>query len=131
MECVTRSIPGCGRPLTDDVAHRRRLARSVARWIVVGAGVGIVTSITLLAVGSPRTATDTAFALGILVAGFGVAAWSGTIALGNSIERLQEHRDSDSEWTQAGARQAFAVLTWVGFGWTVASVAASAVAVGV
>ena len=131
MGCATRSIPGCGRPLTDDTTRRRGLVRSVARWIAVGAGAGAAVSVVLLAVGSPRTATDTAFALGILVAGFGVTAWSGTLALGNSIERLREHRDSDSGWTQAGARQAFAVLSWVGFGWTVASIAASVAAVGV
>ena len=103
---------------------------TAVRWIAVGAGVGGVTSLGLLAVASPRGATDTAFALGTLLLGFGVAAWAGTVGFGDAIGRLQEYRDGDSGWTQTGARQAFAVLTWVGVGWTVAAVAASIAAVG-
>ena len=116
--------------MTDHATPGRELARGVIRWAAVGAGVGVAVSAGLLVVGSARAATDTAFALGILVLGFGVTAWSGTIALGNSIERMQERRDEESGWTQAGARQAFGVLTWVGLGWTAASIAASVVAVG-
>ncbi|SMP31003.1 hypothetical protein SAMN06265347_11735 [Halobellus salinus] len=97
----------------------------------VGVAVGVAASAGLLAVTSPRGATDTAFALGALVFGFGVTAWSGAIGLGESVERMQEYRDGESEWTQAGARRAFAVLTWTGFGWVIGSVAASIVAVGV
>ena len=92
---------------------------------------GVVVSVTLLAVTSPRGATDTAFALGALVLGFGVTAWSGTVGLGESIERMQSYRDGESGWTQAGAREAFAVLTWIGTGWALGSIAASIAAVGV
>ncbi|MBB6645228.1 hypothetical protein H5V44_02770 [Halobellus sp. MBLA0160] len=97
----------------------------------IGTGVALAASTGLLAVGSPREATDTAFALGALVLGFGVTAWSGAIGLGNSIERYQAYRDGDSQWTQAGARRAFAVLTWVGLGWALGAVAASVAIVGV
>ena len=114
-----------------DAAGVGVLARTAGRWVGVGAAVGLVASTGLLAVGSPRAATDTAFALGALVLGFGVTAWSGTVGLGNSIERLQEYRDGQSGWTRAGARQAFAVLTWVGIGWVAAAVTASIAAVGV
>jgi hypothetical protein len=115
--------------LTDRV-DPAEVVRPAARWIGVGVAVGVVASAGLLAVSSPRSATDTAFALGALVLGFGVTAWSGAIGLGNSIERMQEYRDGESRWTQAGARRAFAVLTWVGLGWAMGSVAASVAAVG-
>jgi len=160
------------KPLTDDV-DLTEVVRSAGRWIGIGVGVGLATSVGLLTVSSPRGATDTAFALGVLVLGFGVTAWSGAIGLGlatsvglltvssprgatdtafalgvlvlgfgvtawsgaiglgNSIERMQEYRDGESRWTQAGARRAFAVLTWVGLGWAIGSVAASVAAVGI
>ncbi len=114
--------------MTDGV---RGGVRAAAYWVAVGVAAGVVASAGLLAISSPKGATDTAFALGALVLGFGVTAWSGAIGLGNSIERLQEYRDGESRWTQAGARRAFAVLTWVGLGWVVGSIAASVAAVGV
>ena len=116
--------------MTDGVGPAE-VVRPAVRWIGVGAAVGVAASIGLLAVTSPRGATDTAFALGALVLGFGVTAWSGAIGLGDSIERMQEYRDGESRWTQAGARRAFAVLTWTGFGWVIGSIAASIAAVGV
>ena len=117
--------------MTDAPRAYRRLACRAARWVTIGAGAGVVVSVTLLAVTSPRGATDTAFALGALVLGFGVTAWSGTVGLGESIERMQSYRDGESGWTQAGAREAFAVLTWIGTGWALGSIAASIAAVGV
>jgi hypothetical protein len=116
--------------LTDDIGSRGAV-RTAARWIAIGLGIGVAVSVGLFPVSSPRGATDTAFALGALVLGFGATAWSGAIGLGNSIERMQEYSDGESRWTQAGARRAFAVLTWVGLGWSAGSVAASIVAVGV
>lgn len=84
----------------------------------------------LLAVRSPKTATDTAFALGALVFGFGIATWSGTVGFGDSMTAVQARLGSDSGWTRRGARRAFAVLTWVGTGWTAAAVLASLALVG-
>jgi hypothetical protein len=108
----------------------RATGRSAGRWIARGAALGLAVAVLLLAVASPRKATDTAFALGALVLGFGVTAWSGTVGLGESLTEVQRHLSSDSGWTQAGARRAFAVLTWVGTGWTLASVVFSVALVG-
>jgi len=117
--------------LTDAPDTPQGLVRRAGRWIAAGVAVGVVVAAGLLAVTSPKGATDTAFAFGVLVLGFGVTAWSVTVGLGESIERMQAYRDSPSRWTQAGARQAFAVLSWIGLGWTVGSIGASIAAVGV
>ena len=103
----------------------RTLVVAAARWIGGGAAVGVVVSLALLAVASPKGATDTAFALGALVLGFGVTAWSGAVGLGATIEGMQQHLDVSSAWTEASARRAFFVVSWTGAGWVLGAVAAS------
>lgn len=119
-------------PSTDRPLARAALALAAAalRWLAVGAVVGVVVSAALLSVSTPKGATDTAFALGALVLGFGVFAWSTAVGLGRTIEGMQEQLDADSRWTEAGARQAFFVLSWTGAGWVLAA-AATSVALGV
>ncbi len=132
------SIPGCEMPSTDSddrvpraaLGHTRRLVIAAARWAAVGAALGVAVSLGLLLVWTPRAATDTAFALGALVLGFGVTAWSAAVGLGRTIEGMQDHLDVSSGWTEAGAREAFFVLSWTGAGWVVAA-AASSIALGV
>jgi len=108
----------------------RALVVAAARWLLAGAAAGVAVSLSLLAVWSPRAATDTSFALGALVLGFGVTAWSTAVGLGRTIEGMQEQLDVSSGWTEASAREAFFVLSWTGAGWAVAA-AASSVALGV
>lgn len=103
----------------------RRLVIAAARWVAVGAVLGAVVSLALLTVWTSRTATDTAFALGALVLGFGVTAWSTAVGLGRTIEGMQDHLDVSSGWTEASAREAFFVLSWTGAGWVVAAAASS------
>lgn len=121
--------PSTDRPLTRAALA---LATAALRWLAVGAVVGVAVSAALLwGWGStPRGATDTAFALGALVLGFGVLAWSTAVGLGRTIEGMQEQLDVNSRWTEAGARQAFFVLSWTGAGWVLAA-AVTAVALGV
>ncbi|WP_336035401.1 DUF7268 family protein [Halobacterium yunchengense] len=118
---------GSSRPRAE---RYRALAVGAARWALVGAAVGAALSAALLAVWSPKAATDTAFALGGLVLGFGVTAWSTSVSLGRTIEGMQDRLDVSSGWTEAGARQAFFVLSWTGAGWVVAAALAS-IALGV
>ncbi len=103
---------------------------AAARWAATGAALGVAASLALLAVTTPKGATDTAFALGALVLGFGVTAWSTAVGLGATIEGVRSYLDVSSGWTEAGAREAFFVLSWVGAGWAVAAAAVS-VALGV
>ena len=122
-------------PSTDGVAdglaiYARHVARAAATWVARGVACGVVLSLLLTLAVSARGATDTAFALGALVLGFGVTAWSGTVGMGESLTRLQELTAGDSGWTQVGARRAFAVLSWLGGGWTVGATVASVVLVG-
>ncbi|ELZ61597.1 hypothetical protein C467_01151 [Halorubrum hochstenium ATCC 700873] len=84
----------------------------------------------LLAFRPPKPATDTSFALGALVLGFGVTAWSSAVGLGRTIEGLQARLDVASDWTEASAREAFFVVSWTGTGWAVAATLTS-IALGV
>ncbi|WP_210408938.1 DUF7268 family protein [Halorhabdus rudnickae] len=107
-----------------------RSVRAAARIVLAGIAVGIGASLALLAVDTPKGATDTAFALGALIFGFGLTTWAGAVGLGETIERMHEYADTDSGWTEAGARRAFATLTWFGSGWLFGAVG-TAIAFGV
>jgi hypothetical protein len=104
--------------------------RTVARYVGGGGLLGLVVAGVLLPITGPQRATDTSFALGVLLFGFGVATWGGTVGFGDSMSTVQRHLGGESEWSREGARQAFAVLTWVGAGWTGAAVGASILLVG-
>jgi hypothetical protein len=108
----------------------RPFGRTVARWVGVGAFLGLAVAGLLLPIAGARGATDTSFALGALLFGFGVATWGGTVGFGDSMSAVQTHLGGESAWSRGGARQAFAVLTWVGAGWTGTAVAASILLVG-
>ncbi|WP_222917782.1 hypothetical protein [Natrinema sp. SYSU A 869] len=107
------------------VERTRRLVVAATRWVAVGAVLGAVISLGLLVVWTPRAATDTAFALGALVLGFGVTAWSTAVGLGRTIEGMQDHLDVSSGWTEASAREAFFVVSWTGAGWVIAAASSS------
>ncbi len=111
-------------------ASLHELAARAGRWALRGAAIGVTLSLALLAVTSPKGATDTAFALGALVLGFGVFAWATAVGLGETLRGVQAYVDVGSAWTEAGAREAFFVLTWTGAGWAFAA-AVTSVALGV
>lgn len=126
-------MPSTDSPVTVSPVRRerlRRLAVAAARWVAVGAGLGVTVSLGLLVIWTPRNATDTAFALGALVLGFGVTAWSTAVGLGQTIEGMRDRLEVRSDWTEAGAREAFFVLSWTGVGWIVAA-AISSIALGI
>ncbi|WP_211194940.1 DUF7268 family protein [Halorhabdus amylolytica] len=107
-----------------------RSVRAAARIVLAGIAVGVVVSLALVSIDTPKGATDTAFALGALVFGFGLTTWAGAVGLGETIERMHEYADTTSRWTEAGARRAFATLTWFGSGWLFGAVG-TAIALGV
>lgn len=117
------STRGCVRPLTDRTV--RSVASASIRWIAIGVCAGVVTSLALQTITTPTDAIDTAFALGALVFGFGLTMWAVAIGSGDTIERMHAITDADTGWTQAGARQAFAVLSWLGSGWLFGATAMS------
>jgi len=110
-----------------DAATLRELAVRAGRWTLRGAAVGVAVSLALLAVTSPKGATDTAFALGALVLGFGVFAWATAVGLAETLAGVQSYVDFGSAWTEAGAREAFFVLSWTGAGWAFAAALVSVV----
>ncbi|CQH44547.1 uncharacterized protein HHUB_1062 [Halobacterium hubeiense] len=114
----------------EDSASPRELVVRAGRWTLRGAAVGIAVSLALLVVTSPKGATDTAFALGALVLGFGVFAWATAVGLGETLRGVKQYVDVGSAWTEAGAREAFFVLSWTGAGWAFAA-AVTSIALGV
>ncbi|WP_323173974.1 hypothetical protein [Natrialba sp. PRR66] len=117
---------GSGSSLSETRVERtRRLVVATASWIAVGAALGTVISLVLASIWTPRTGTDTAFALGALVLGFGVTAWSTAVGMGRTIEGMRDRLDVSSDWTEASAREAFFVVSWTGAGWVVAAAACS------
>ncbi|OYR56592.1 hypothetical protein DJ71_26565 [Halorubrum sp. E3] len=109
----------------------RPSGRTIGRWVGVGGLLGVVVAGVLFPFAGARRATDTSFALGALLFGFGVATWGGAVGFGDSMSAVQDHLGGESEWSREGARQAFAVLTWVGAGWAGTAVAASILFVGI
>ncbi|MDB2225850.1 hypothetical protein PM076_15915 [Halorubrum ezzemoulense] len=109
----------------------RPSGRTVAWWVGIGSLLGLVVAGTLFPFVEARRATDTSFALGVLLFGFGVATWGGAVGFGDSMSAVQSHLGGESAWSREGARQAFAVLTWVGAGWAGTAVGASILLVGV
>ncbi|MGQ3328552.1 MULTISPECIES: DUF7268 family protein [Halorubrum] len=109
----------------------RPSGRTIGRWVGVGGLLGVVVAGVLFPIAGAKQATDTSFALGALLFGFGVATWGGAVGFGDSMSAVQDHLGGESEWSREGARQAFAVLTWVGAGWAGTAVAASILFVGI
>lgn len=72
--------------------------------------MGLTVSGTLLA------ATETTFAVGALVLGFGVLGWSGSVMAGRGMENLQRHLDMETNWTEMDSRRAMARITGFGAG---------------
>lgn len=115
---------------TDDprgpTSKRRSLRRNPKRLVhdprlralLLGFVLGIVAVPAFIGLAElpPREATSTAFALGALVLGFAVISWTGAVMLGPAVESLHDYMDLASGWTEASARQAFAILSALGFG---------------
>ena len=108
----------------------RPSGRTIGQWVGVGGLLGLAVAGVLFPIAGAKQATDTSFALGALLFGFGVATWGGAVGFGDSMSAVQDHLGGESSWTRSGARQAFAVLTWVGVGWSAAAVAMSIALVG-
>lgn len=108
------------------MTDQRRLAGAAAVGVALGAAITLALAVRT----DPKTASDTGFALGALVFGFAVTAWAGAIGFGDAMETMQRQLDTNSGWTKAGGRRAFAVLAAAGAGWIVGSVGTS-IALGV
>ncbi|WP_435180861.1 DUF7268 family protein [Halorussus sp. AFM4] len=95
----------------------RQRAREVGRATLLGAGLGALGLVALVAAGEPvDLASETVFAVGALVFGFSLLGWSGTVFAGRGIESFQRHLGGRSDWSAADSRQAMAVLGGVGVG---------------
>lgn len=117
---------------------RRVLSWAVPRaWIlgtalVVGvlAGVACVVFFDIVLGGTRRSASDTTFALGTLVMGFGTVGWSGSIMAGRGIEEMQRHLDTGTGWTEADSRRAMTRIAGFGAGMMIGTVLSTVVLAG-
>ena len=102
----------------------RVLAYAVPRlWLVggafaVGAVVGAALLVALVVAGGWAVvgAAQFAFALGTLAFGLGLLGWSGSAMAGRGFENMQEHLDTNTEWTEADSRRAMARVGGFGGG---------------
>jgi len=102
-----------------DVATGTGLATAVRRLATAG-GAGVVVGLVALAGltldGTLRAATETTFAVGALLLGFGVLGWSGSVMAGRGIENMQRYMDTGSDWTETDSRRAMARISGFGVG---------------
>ena len=98
----------------------RPRARLVSGGFLVGlaASIVVVSGLTIYG-GSVAFGTRKAFAIGALVLGFATLGWSGSILAGRSVEHLQRHLNTTSDWTEADSRRAMARILGVGVGMVV------------
>jgi len=93
-------------------------ARIVGGEFAVGAVGGVVVLLALVAGGGWASvpAAQFAFALGTLAFGLGLLGWSGSAMAGRGFENMQEHLDTDTNWTEADSRRAMARIGAFGAG---------------
>jgi len=84
---------------------------------LVGVGGGVVLLVALSLVGfSPVGGARTAFALSSLTFGVGLLGWSGSAMAGRGFEAMQEHLDTNTNWTEDDSRRAMARIGGFGAG---------------
>ena len=114
------------------VAYAAPRLRLVGGAFAVGAVVGGLLLGALVAVGGWTVvdAAQFAFALGTLAFGLGLLGWSGSAMAGRGFENMQEHLDTNTNWTEADSRRAMARIGGFGGGAMLATGVAELVALG-
>ncbi|WP_247001665.1 DUF7268 family protein [Halosolutus gelatinilyticus] len=94
-----------------------RRVRLVVDALAVGGGVAALAIAALVVTGTtPTRATELAFAIGALALGIGLLGWSGSVMAGRGIETMQNHLDTNTDWTEAKSRRAMARVGGFGGG---------------
>lgn len=90
--------------------------RLVGSSVALGFVLTVIAFIALSTRYSIQFTSTQLFALSVLVLGFGVLGWSGSILTGTSIENAQRYLDTRTNWTEADSRRAMARVASVGAG---------------
>ncbi|WP_227133322.1 DUF7268 family protein [Halorubellus salinus] len=108
-------------------------AKLVGGAVAVGAVVGAALLAALVVAGGWAVvgAAQFAFALGTLAFGLGLLGWSGSAMAGRGFENMQEHLDTNTDWTEADSRRAMARVGGFGGGAMLATGVVEFVALGV
>ncbi|NHN41584.1 hypothetical protein G9C85_08030 [Halorubellus sp. JP-L1] len=106
--------------------------RIVGGAFAVGAACSVGLLLVLVGGGgwAPVPAARFAFALGTLAFGLGLLGWSGSAMAGRGFEAMQEHLDTNTDWTEADSRRAMARIGAFGAGAMLATGVAEAIALG-
>ena len=105
----------------------RSRARLVGRAVAVGVAVGVVALVAgIIWTGDVTGTSSTVFALGSMAFGVGLLGWSGSVLAGGSVETMQRHLDTGTDWTEADSRRAMARIGGFGAGWMVGASLAAA-----
>ncbi|HMB50971.1 MAG TPA: hypothetical protein VKM69_09960 [Natronoarchaeum rubrum] len=108
----------------------RRL-RLVGGALAVGVLVGALGIPALIATGrTGLRAVEIAFGVGALALGVGLLGWSGSVMAGSGVEAMQEHMNTNSDWTEAKSRRAMARVGGFGGGLMVGSSLVEVLALG-
>ncbi|WP_254765988.1 DUF7268 family protein [Salinilacihabitans rarus] len=94
---------------------------------VAGGAAGAAIALALLPQRGPQEATSTAFALGALIFGAALLGWTAAVVGGRGLETTYESVETESQFTEAGARRAMLLLCALGLGGMVGASVISAV----
>lgn len=101
----------------DFVGYLRPRFRLVVRFGLAGAILGGVAVLFVVVGGETVSfASRKTFAVAALAFGFAILGWSGSVFAGSAIENVQEHLDTNSNWTEAGSRRAMTAIGSFGAG---------------
>ncbi len=101
----------------DFAGYLRPRLRLVARFGLVGIVLGGIAVLLVVATGETVSfASRKTFAVAALAFGFAVLGWSGSVFAGSAVENMQEHLDSNTNWTEANSRRAMTVIGSFGAG---------------
>ncbi|WP_227375300.1 DUF7268 family protein [Haladaptatus halobius] len=97
--------------------YLRPRVRLVWRFGLYGIILGVAGVLLAVVAGeSVSFASRKVFAVGALAFGFALIGWSGSVLAGRAVENMQEHLDTNSNWTEANSRHAMTVIGSLGAG---------------
>jgi hypothetical protein len=102
--------------------------RQLGGALLVGIAIGLVLPPGFVLAGDRvAVASSTGFALGALVLGFGLTIWATTVWMGDVFETFLRTTVGDTEWSKEGGAVAFSLITALGVGMMLGSVASTVV----
>ncbi|MCO8246881.1 MULTISPECIES: hypothetical protein [unclassified Haladaptatus] len=101
----------------DFAGYLRPRIRLIVRFGLFGIVLSSAAMLLVVVTGETVSfASRKTFAVATLAFGFAILGWSGSVFAGSAIENVQEHLDTNSNWTEAGSRRAMTAIGSFGAG---------------